>query len=298
MLRWVLGVRLVFERTAIRSILSTACCLPLAAAAQGYLENPVAGQVESGIGLVSGWHCTAKEVRVYIDGVDVGRSGVGSVRNDTASICGHANTGFSVLYNYNKLTPGPHSVAVYADGAHLETRQFGSVRSGGVPFLEGADQSVNVHDFPQPGTITRLRWSQAKQSFVVEQAMEDDSAALVSELLSRSFSGTVYRPAGPVGGDPTLFSFEMMNSHLRLTRVSSIAGTCSFAGPYAARLRNISWSGGYYCHDDLSLGTFAATIQADGSGGFYAASFQLTPTDGAGYLEAHTGCDHSYEAQP
>lgn len=33
--------------------------------------------------------------------VALGKSGVGSVRTDTASICGHVNTGFSLLYNYN-----------------------------------------------------------------------------------------------------------------------------------------------------------------------------------------------------
>ncbi|MBN9429612.1 MAG: hypothetical protein J0H09_24215 [Burkholderiales bacterium] len=149
------------------SVAMAACLLSASVFAQGNLENPVAGSIESGVGLISGWHCTAKEIRVFVDGVDIGKSGVGSSRNDTASTCGHANTGYSVLFNYNLLTPGSHTLSVYGDGALLETRQFESIRSAGVPFLEGASRDVVVSSFPAPGVKTRLRWSQAKQSFVV-----------------------------------------------------------------------------------------------------------------------------------
>lgn len=142
------------------------CALAATAGAQGVLENPVAGSTESGISIVSGWHCTAKEITVFVDGAPLGRSGVGSLRGDTAGICGHANTGFSLLFNYNMLTPGVHTISAYADGALLESRQFISTQSGGVPYLDGVSKDVLVSDFPQPGVTTRLRWSQAKQSFV------------------------------------------------------------------------------------------------------------------------------------
>ncbi|MGE0805222.1 MAG: hypothetical protein AB7L76_06705 [Burkholderiaceae bacterium] len=98
-----------------------------------------------------------------IDGVDLGTTGVGSVRNDTAGICGHANTGFSLLYNFNKLTPGVHTITAYADDVHLETRQFSSAQSGGAPYLDGVNRDVVVNDFPQPGVTITLRWSPAKQ---------------------------------------------------------------------------------------------------------------------------------------
>lgn len=150
--------------------------LPLTAAAQGYLENPVAGSTESGISIVSGWHCTAKEITVFIDGVALGKSGVGSIRNDTAAICGHVNTGFSLLYNYNKPEQGSHEIAVYADGQLLEKRTFNTVRSGGIPFLEGKSAVATIPNFPERGKSTSIQWSQAKQSFVVVGST--DSATL------------------------------------------------------------------------------------------------------------------------
>jgi hypothetical protein len=135
--------------------------------AQGYLENPVANSTESGIGVISGWHCTAKEITVFIDGVSQGKSGVGSLRSDTGSICGHTSTGFSLLYNYSKPNEGVHEIAVYADGALLEKRLFNTVRSGGVPFLRDQQKTVVVPDFPNGDSSTILEWSQAKQTFVV-----------------------------------------------------------------------------------------------------------------------------------
>lgn len=156
-------------------VVSISLLLPIAASAQGYLENPVAGSTESGIGLVSGWHCTAKEVTVLVDGVALGKSGVGSVRNDTNSVCGHVNTGFSLLYNYNKPEAGPHEITVYADGQLLEKRAFNTVRSGGMPFLEGRSNITAIPNFPQNGNSTVVQWSQAKQSFVVIGAADTNT---------------------------------------------------------------------------------------------------------------------------
>lgn len=162
-------------------ISTVALLLPLAAFAQGNLENPQPESIESGIGLVSGWHCTAKEIVVSVDGVSLGKSGVGSIRNDTVSICGHANTGFSLLYNYNTPEPGPHVISVYADGVLMETRSFSTTRSGGEPFLSGANKRIEAGDFPQVGSTAILDWSQAKQSFVVTEIRRDSNDALDPE---------------------------------------------------------------------------------------------------------------------
>lgn len=153
----------------MKTLSTAALLLPLAAFAQGNLENPQPGSIESGVSLVSGWHCTAKEIVVSVDGVSLGKSGVGSIRNDTAGICGHANTGFSLLYNYNIPEPGPHVISVYADGVLMETRNFSTTRSGGVPFLSGTSKRIEAGDFPQVGSTAILDWSQAKQSFVVTE---------------------------------------------------------------------------------------------------------------------------------
>lgn len=274
-------------------VAATACFVPFVAGAQGYLENPQPGRVESGISLVSGWHCTAKEVRVYIDGVDIGKSGVGSVRNDTASICGHANTGFSVLYNYSKLTPGTHSIAVYVDGVHLETREFNSVRSGGVPFLEGAQSVVEAVDFPEAGMVTALRWSQAKQSFVVEESIPADYSHMVAALLYRPFFGAAHRRDYPLQGDPTQFEFEVTGDTLKLTRISEQNGTCVFTGDYKASPLVVQSKGTYTCSDSTA-GTYSGGFVVSGFSA-YSGSLGVKPNGSpVSAVENHVGYDRSF----
>lgn len=141
--------------------------IPSLAYAQGALENPVAGGTESGISVISGWNCTAGSIAVKIDGASLGNAGIGTGRGDTASICGRSDTGFSLLFNYNSLTPGSHTLSLYADGQLLETRQFNTVQSGGAEFVTGLSKTATVADFPSTGKTATLQWSQAKQGFVV-----------------------------------------------------------------------------------------------------------------------------------
>lgn len=147
-----------------------ACCLlftPLMAMATGYLENPQPNSIQSGISIISGWHCTADEVEVLVDGVSIGGTGVGSIRDDTVSVCGHNKGGYALLYNYNIPAPGEHEVSVYAGGTLLERRKFKTVRSGGAPFLSGKSASATIANFPENGRSTTVEWNQAKQSFIV-----------------------------------------------------------------------------------------------------------------------------------
>jgi hypothetical protein len=143
--------------------------------AQGSLENPVAGRTESGIGAISGWHCSASNITATIDGASIGKAGSGTDRGDTASVCGRVDTGFSLLFNYNVLAPGSHSISVYADGQLLETRQFNTVQSGGAEFVTGLSKTVTIFDFPSSGKTATLQWSQAKQSFVVTEISDGGS---------------------------------------------------------------------------------------------------------------------------
>jgi len=137
--------------------------------AQGALENPAASSAESGIGIISGWHCTASRIDFYIDGKSIGYALVSSDRGDTAGICGKSNTGFSFLINYNELTRGTHNVKAYANGALFGDTTFVTTQSGGVAFLQGAAKIVVVNDFPTPGNSATLVWNQSKQSFVVNR---------------------------------------------------------------------------------------------------------------------------------
>lgn len=177
----------MIKNVLVLFLLSSLSSIAASQALQGNLENPVADSTESGIGLVSGWHCTARRITVTIDGVDLGESGVGSVRNDTVPNCGGNLNGFSLLYNYNILEPGRHTIRVYADDELFAERQFVSTRSGGVPFLQGTTKTFEVQDFPRAGSKATLQWSQAKQSFVVTATQTNSSQNNSSPSLSDLF---------------------------------------------------------------------------------------------------------------
>lgn len=150
--------------------------IPIAGYSQGALENPSNGVIESGIGIISGWHCTATRVDLLLDNQPIGSAFVGSARGDTASICnGKSETGFSYLINFNELTRGSHNIKVLANGIKFGETNFSTTKSGGVSFLTGVNKQVTVTDFPSPGSSATLVWNQSKQSFVVTNTQTSDT---------------------------------------------------------------------------------------------------------------------------
>lgn len=141
--------------------------ISLSAFSQGALENPAQNSTESGIGIISGWHCTASKVEAFIDGKSIGFGYVGSERGDVAGICGKSNAGFSLLLNFNNFSQGSHNVKMFADGVKFGEVNFNTVKSGGVDFLQNTSKQVIVTDFPKAGSTATLNWSQSKQSFTV-----------------------------------------------------------------------------------------------------------------------------------
>ena len=135
--------------------------------ANSNLENPPPNSIESGIGIISGWHCTSNSIEILIDGKSLGYAGTGTSRGDTQSICGHSNSGFSLLINYNELNLGQHKIQFYADGELLQERYFHTVKPSDDPFLRGISKSISIPNFPSAGTSSVLQWSQEKQNFVI-----------------------------------------------------------------------------------------------------------------------------------
>ncbi|HEX4882769.1 MAG TPA: hypothetical protein VFX05_01445 [Casimicrobiaceae bacterium] len=173
----------------------------VAAFAQGALENPQPGAVESGVGVISGWHCTSRNIEVRVDGASAGPAGAGTARADTQSVCGRADTGFSLLFNFNLLGPGAHRVEALADGVPFASATF-TVGTLGAEFLTGLSQPLSVGDFPSRGTTTSLRWAQAKQNFVIEGSAATNSLPLTGNyVLSQAFvlsvDGTVISTSAP-----------------------------------------------------------------------------------------------------
>jgi len=135
-------------------------------AALGNLENPQPGGWEGGIGAITGWHCTSRSIEVRVDGVSLGLAGAGTSRDDTIPVCGHSDTGFSLLFNYNLLQGGTHEVDAYADGVLFGSATF-QIGYLGSEFLTGLSAARTIPDFPVKGQGTRLEWQQSKQNFVV-----------------------------------------------------------------------------------------------------------------------------------
>ncbi|MCC6297000.1 MAG: hypothetical protein IT469_09870 [Pseudomonadales bacterium] len=138
------------------------------ARAQGNLENPAPDGSESGIGLISGWHCGASRIEVGFDGGPLKKAAYGTSRGDTASVCGDTDNGFGLLYNYNLLGPGTHTARAYADGVLFATRTFTVTTLGG-EFIPGLSKTALVPNFPGPGQGAVVTWQESKQNFVIER---------------------------------------------------------------------------------------------------------------------------------
>ena len=134
----------------------------------GTLENPEPASFQSGLGLVSGWVCEAERVELEINGGMRLAAAYGTDRADTAPVCGDTNNGFGLLFNWNLLGDGVHTVRALADGAEFGQATFTVTTLGG-EFLEGIQGEVVVPDFPSRGETVRLVWQEGSQNFVIQQ---------------------------------------------------------------------------------------------------------------------------------
>ena len=139
---------------------------PPAPAPVGVLENPGPASFQSGIGLLSGWVCDAAVVELELNGGARIAASYGTDRADTTPRCGDRNNGFGLLFNWNLLGDGVHTVVAFADGVAFGRATF-TVTTLGEEFLEGGQGETVVADFPAPGETVRLIWQQTNQNFVL-----------------------------------------------------------------------------------------------------------------------------------
>jgi hypothetical protein len=137
--------------------------------AQSTLENPQPGSFQSGIGVISGWACNAQTIDIEFDGVVTLEAAYGTSREDTRSVCGDANNGFGLLFNWNLLGDGPHTVRALADGQEFANVTF-TVTTLGTEFLRDASGSFSLAGFPETGSTVSVRWQESAQNFVLEKA--------------------------------------------------------------------------------------------------------------------------------
>ena len=138
---------------------------------QGYIETPSAKSTQSGIGLVSGWHCSASRIEISIDDGPRMLAGSRTSREDTRGVCGRADTGFSLLWNWSILPRDcfgcrNHRVAAYADGVRFADVAF-EIETFGTEFLTGKAAQYALPNFPEIGSTTWVRWEEEKQNFSV-----------------------------------------------------------------------------------------------------------------------------------
>ncbi len=132
------------------------------------LENPQPGAFVSGIGTISGWVCDASKIEIEFDNDTPNKvqAGYGVPRRDMAGICGDTDNGFGLLYNWNNLGDGLHTVRALADGVEF-ARVTVAVKTFGEEFLTDVRGSLTISDFPQPGVNVDLLWQESQQNFVI-----------------------------------------------------------------------------------------------------------------------------------
>ena len=94
----------------------------------------------------------------------------GTERLDTQAVCGDTDNGFGLLFNWNRLGDGEHTVVAYVDDMELgrATVRVTTVGEGEEEeFLRGAEGECVVDDFPMPGETVTLEWQQNSQNFVI-----------------------------------------------------------------------------------------------------------------------------------
>lgn len=130
------------------------------------LESPTAGAfVQSGVGLIRGWACTAQRIEFSIDGGAPQAIAYGTERPDTAAACGDTNNGFGFTQNWSEIGDGVHNLRAFADGAAFADVNF-TVTTLGRTFLTGLRAQFTLRDFPSAGNEPQVRWSEPQQNFV------------------------------------------------------------------------------------------------------------------------------------
>ena len=137
----------------------------------GFLGNPAPSSMQSGVGVISGWVCEAEEVEIEFTNGTTGAiqtyaAGYGTIRADTEVICGDSDNGYGLLWNWNRLGDGYHTVRALVDGEELG-RATVWVTTLGEEVARGLAGQYHLEDFPTVGHAVTVEWQEAQQNFVM-----------------------------------------------------------------------------------------------------------------------------------
>ena len=139
---------------------------PLPPPRQATLENPAPASFQSGISVISGWACQAQEIVIELNGMPL-PAAYGTEREAAVQqVCGHSDAGFSLLWNWNNLGAGTHTVRALLDGVEFANTTV-QVTTFGEQFLQGESGRFNLPNFPTAGEAIVVQWEESLQNFVI-----------------------------------------------------------------------------------------------------------------------------------
>ena len=171
------------------------------------LENPQEYSSQSGIGVISGWVCDAQEITVEVEHGETGEvststAGYGTSRADTIDTCGDADNGFSLLFNWNLLGDGMHTVRALVDGVEFGRSSVMVSTLGLGEFATGLSGTYPLADFPSMGQETTIQWEESLQNFVIAAGTDGGggSAGAAPRVLENPSPGSFQSGIGAITG--------------------------------------------------------------------------------------------------
>ena len=176
----------------------------------GQVDQPPPNTVQNGLGMVTGWLCSADPVVLEIDGqpyhpaplpapvpeppsrvVGVGGSGLALQAAAPYDLCDDTATGFGLPINWNLLDDGQHTIIARLDGIEF-SRTVVQVATLSEEFVEDAQGTCTVPDFPLPDHSVSLVWQAAGQHFALSDGQPPPPA---SAAIASAVAGVLETPA-------------------------------------------------------------------------------------------------------
>ena len=160
----------------------------------GVVENPAPASFQSGIGVISGWVCDAETVEIVLNAGPPVMAAYGTSRADTSGVCGDTDNGFGLLFNWNLLGDGEHTVMTLVNGVELD-RTTVTVTTLGTEFLRDVHGVCIREHFPSPGESVRLSWQEAQQNFVITDGAAPPADSPAGPRPASSLPGVLENPS-------------------------------------------------------------------------------------------------------
>lgn len=131
------------------------------------IETPAEGSIQSGVGVIRGWACDAKDMSISIDDGPLIPVAYGSSREDTRKKCGDASNGYGMVMAWGLLSLGTHTLKTFQDNREIGHVTFTVAGIGGSGFTKGLSGIYDLEGFPTPGDRVTVRWSEPDQNFII-----------------------------------------------------------------------------------------------------------------------------------